>query len=114
MNIITIIFLFYGELNEHLLWPLQVLDLSNGTYEIGFSAPTEGTYSLEVQLYGQAVNGSPFTIAATPPLEEDSGSSHRSIPTHNLTRQTSHSTQVIKLLNKLLTTHKPIRQTSHS
>ncbi|KAK3854735.1 hypothetical protein Pcinc_038802, partial [Petrolisthes cinctipes] len=72
----------------------QVLDLNNGTYEIGFVAPTEGTYSLEVLLYGQAVNGSPFTIAAIQPPEEDSGSSHRSIPTHTMTRQTSHSTQV--------------------
>ncbi|KAK4305725.1 hypothetical protein Pmani_022399 [Petrolisthes manimaculis] len=70
----------------------QVLDLNNGTYEIGFVAGTEGTYSLEVLLYGQAVNGSPFTITAIQPPEEDSASSHRSIP--NMSRQTSHSTQV--------------------
>ncbi|XP_042213078.1 tripartite motif-containing protein 2-like [Homarus americanus] len=78
---------------EELCQP-QVLDLNNGTYEVAFTVHTEGTYSLEVLLYGQPVNGSPFTITATAALEEDSGSSQRSVPPHTLPRQTSHSTQV--------------------
>lgn len=72
----------------------QVLDLNNGTYEVAFTVPTEGIYSLEVQLYGQPISGSPFSITATAPVEEDSGSSQRSLPPHTLARQTSHSTQV--------------------
>ncbi|KAG7173740.1 Tripartite motif-containing protein 2-like 2 [Homarus americanus] len=79
---------------EELCQP-QVLDLNNGTYEVAFTVHTEGTYSLEVLLYGQPVNGSPFTITATAALEEDSGSSQRSVPPHTLPRQTSHSTQGI-------------------
>lgn len=78
---------------EELCQP-QVLDLNNGTYEVAFTVHGEGTYSLEVLLYGHPINGSPFSIAATPPLEEDSGSSQRSVPPHTLARQTSHSTQV--------------------
>lgn len=78
---------------EELCQP-QVLDLNNGTYEVAFTVHGEGTYSLEVLLYGHPINGSPFSIAATPPLEEDSGSSQRSVPSHTLARQTSHSTQV--------------------
>lgn len=75
--------------------PPQVLDLNNGTYEVAFTAPTEGIYSLEVHLYGQPISGSPFSITATAPVEEDSGSSQRSLPPHTLARQTSHSTQVL-------------------
>ncbi|KAK8727480.1 hypothetical protein OTU49_009576, partial [Cherax quadricarinatus] len=78
---------------EELCQP-QVLDLNNGTYEVAFTVHTEGIYSLEVLLYGQPINGSPFTITATAALDEDSGSSQRSVPPHTLARQTSHSTQV--------------------
>ncbi|XP_064079014.1 tripartite motif-containing protein 3-like isoform X3 [Macrobrachium nipponense] len=78
---------------EELCQP-QVLDLNNGTYEVAFTVHGEGTYCLEVLLYGHPISGSPFSIAAIPPLEEDSGSSQRSVPPHTLARQQSHSTQV--------------------
>ncbi|XP_068250054.1 tripartite motif-containing protein 3-like isoform X3 [Palaemon carinicauda] len=78
---------------EELCQP-QVLDLNNGTYEVAFTVNGEGMYCLEVLLYGHPISGSPFSIAAIPPLEEDSGSSQRSVPPHTLARQQSHSTQV--------------------
>ncbi|XP_071547968.1 tripartite motif-containing protein 3-like isoform X2 [Panulirus ornatus] len=88
----------------------QVLDLNNGTYEVAFTVHTEGIYSLEVLLYGHPVNGSPFTITATVALEEDSGSSQRSIPPHTLARQTSHSTQVTSRTSR--TSRRPLSHRS--
>ncbi|XP_045594041.2 tripartite motif-containing protein 3 isoform X2 [Procambarus clarkii] len=94
---------------EELCQP-QVLDLNNGTYEVAFTVHTEGTYSLEVLLYGQPINGSPFTIAATAALEDDSGSSQRSVPPHTLARQTSLSTQVTSRTSR--TSRRPLSHRS--
>lgn len=88
----------------------QVLDLNNGTYEVAFTVQCEGTYSLEVLLYGHPVSGSPFTVAATAALEEDSGSSQRSVPPHTLARQTSHSTQVTSRTSR--TSRRPLSHRS--
>ncbi|CAL4097070.1 unnamed protein product [Meganyctiphanes norvegica] len=73
----------------------QVLDLNNGTYEVAFTIHNEGTYSMDIQLYGHPITGTPFTITASQPAEDEgSNSSQRSLPPHVLARQTSHSTQV--------------------
>ena len=70
----------------------------------------EGVYSLDVCLWGQAVVGAPFLLAATLPRDDaDSGSSgQRSIHHHVLYRQTSHSTQVLSRAEEISPILKPI------
>ena len=77
----------------------EVLDLNNGTYEVSFRLRQEGKYSMAVTLQGHHVNGSPFTLCATPPdgTEEavsDTSSVHRHHPP--LHRQISKSTQMTR------------------
>ncbi|KAF7481160.1 Hypothetical predicted protein [Marmota monax] len=47
--------------------PVPVVDHKNGTYELVYTARTEGELLLSVLLYGQPVRGSPFRVRALRP-----------------------------------------------
>jgi len=45
----------------------ELTDMEDGTYELAYSLPVEGTYELAIKLFGQHVEGSPFQISAVAP-----------------------------------------------
>ncbi|UYV83691.1 TRIM2 [Cordylochernes scorpioides] len=53
----------------------EVVNLNNGSYDLVYTVPKEGMYSLTVKLFGQHIKGSPFVIKAF--TEEESSSSDR-------------------------------------
>ncbi|XP_013412483.1 tripartite motif-containing protein 2-like isoform X3 [Lingula anatina] len=44
-----------------------VIDQNNGTYDLTYIVPSDGSYQLEIRLYGQQIKGSPFSVQAYPP-----------------------------------------------
>ena len=54
----------------------EIVDHKNGTYDVNYSVPEVGIYSLSIKLYGQSIKGSPFKIKSY--KETDSPDSHSS------------------------------------
>ena len=40
----------------------ELTDLEDGTYELKYSVPIEGTYELSIKLFGHHIAGSPFKV----------------------------------------------------
>ncbi|XP_042894909.1 tripartite motif-containing protein 2 isoform X2 [Parasteatoda tepidariorum] len=53
----------------------EMSDQKNGSYDLLYTVPKEGLYTLSIKLFGFPIKGSPFTVKAFP--EEESSSSDR-------------------------------------
>ena len=69
----------------------EVHDNRDGTYELSYSVDYPGTYNLDIQLYGQAIKGSPFKIKATGFSDRTNG---------RLTPSTSYMSRIPKTIGK--------------
>ncbi|XP_054716381.1 tripartite motif-containing protein 2-like [Uloborus diversus] len=60
-------------------WTLkpEMADQINGSYDLVYTAPSEGLYTLSIKLFGFHIKGSPFTVKAF--SEEESSSSDRPV-----------------------------------
>lgn len=57
-------------LNKDIIIEPHITDHKNGTYDITYSIPKEGTYELFIKVFGQPIKGSPFKVKALPAGEE--------------------------------------------
>lgn len=55
----------------------QIMDQNNGSYDMLYTVPKEGTYHLSIKFLGQHIIGSPFVVKSY--IEEESSSSDRPV-----------------------------------
>ena len=52
--------------NEQVNVECQCIDNGNGTYNILYIAPETGDYKLAIRLFGQRLEGSPYSVSIIP------------------------------------------------
>ncbi|XP_014767947.1 tripartite motif-containing protein 2 isoform X2 [Octopus bimaculoides] len=57
-------------LNKDIIVEPHITDHKNGTYDITYSIPKEGTYEMFIKVFNQPIKGSPFKVKALPAGEE--------------------------------------------
>ncbi|XP_055927492.1 tripartite motif-containing protein 2-like isoform X2 [Argiope bruennichi] len=55
----------------------KIVDQKNGSYDMVYTVPKEGTYHLSIKFLGQHISGSPFVVKSY--IEEESSSSDRPV-----------------------------------
>lgn len=55
----------------------KIVDQKNGSYDMHYTVPKEGTYQLSIKFLGQHIHGSPFVVKSY--FEEESSSSDRPV-----------------------------------